>query len=168
MSWKIATSLVCVSMLCACNAVESNETTISEPANIGAASNDQSAEAISEIKELEKRWSEAFVNKNYDFIENIVAPDFNLIVYEGEPFFIPRRFWMMNTRKWDIQAFSENVLDVVVIGETAVATVEGSWRVVDDGKLIRDDSFFLTDTWIQNGDGWQVIRRHSQPHEDRL
>lgn len=168
MHWNPLLGLSCMTLLCSCSAVDQQladapDVTVQSSPN--TAHNEQ---AISQIKELERRWSEAFVSKDYGFIEDIVAPDFMLVVFEGEPILVPRKYWMMNTRKWDIQNFSENVLDVVVKGNTAVATVEGNWRVVDDGKLIRDDSFFLTDTWVHSSDGWQIVRRHSQTTENRL
>ncbi|WP_095012151.1 nuclear transport factor 2 family protein [Tsuneonella mangrovi] len=139
-----------------------------EPSGPSAQATDRTQAVVAEITALEGQWSDAFVNKDIDFIERIVAPDFMLAIFEGRPIIVPRKYWMMNTRKWDIQAFSAKVLDVAVAGDTAVATVEGSWQVADEGKLIRDDSFFLTDTWVKKGDSWQVIRRHSQTTEDRM
>ena len=161
-------SVIGVLLLSACNPSGGDNSASAGDQNTTHANIETAPAVADEIERLERRWSQAFVNKDHEFIESIVAPDFKLIVFDGGPIIVPRSHWMMNTRKWDIEEYSENVLDVAVRTETAVATVEGTWRVVEDGEVIREDSFFLTDTWVRDGDSWQVIRRHSQTTQDNL
>jgi hypothetical protein len=53
--------------------------------------------------------------------------------------------------------FEAKVVDVIVAGNTAVASIEARWR--------RES--FLTDTWVKRNGQWQVIFRHSAPrHSD--
>ncbi len=62
-----------------------------------------------------------------------------------------REDWM---RVWLGEArlpYEAKVLNVVVVGDTAVATLEASWR--------RES--YLTDTWARRQGRWQLIFRHS-------
>jgi len=123
------------------------------------------APAIAEIASLEHRWGQAFVSRDFTFIESIIAPEFKLIVASpnGELVVTPRLEWMRNARIYKHLGFDERTADVTIAGDTAVATVEGLWTVqMAEGQPVRPIRFVVTDTWVRRHHGWQVIVRYSQ------
>ena len=130
-----------------------------------------SAPAIAEIGRLEHRWGQAFVSRDFAFIETIIAPEFKLIVASptGELAITPRLEWMRNARIYKHFGFDERTVDVTTAGDTAVATVEGLWTVqMAEGQPVRPIRFVVTDTWVRRHDRWQVIARYSQRLTDAL
>jgi len=132
---------------------------------VAAAAALPAAPAISEIGQLEHRWGQAFVSRDFAFIESIIAPEFKLIVASpaGELAITPRPEWMRNARIYKHLGFDERTVDVTIAGDTAVATVEGLWTVqMAQGQPVRPIRFVVTDTWVRRHHRWQVIARFSQ------
>jgi ketosteroid isomerase-like protein len=122
------------------------------------------APAIAEIRQLEHRWGQAFVSRDFDFIETIIAPEFKLVVASpnGELAITPRAEWMRTARIYKHLAFDERTADVTIAGDTAVATVEGLWTVqMAEDQPARPIRFVVTDTWVRRHHRWQVIARYS-------
>lgn len=111
--------------------------------------------AAAEIRRLEHDWVAAWNARNYNFMEGILAPQFMLASSGGAKgtTFNNREGWLKNARSMPQLPFEAKVIDVIVAGNTAVATLEARWR--------RDS--FLTDTWVKRNGQWQVIFRHSAP-----
>lgn len=123
------------------------------------------APAIAEIRQLEHRWGRAFVSRDFDFIETIIAPEFKLVVASpnGELAITPRAEWMRTAQVYKHLAFDERTVDVAIAGDTAVATVEGLWTVqMAEDQPARPIRFVVTDTWVRRHHRWQVIARYSQ------
>ncbi|HXG81567.1 MAG TPA: nuclear transport factor 2 family protein [Sphingomicrobium sp.] len=124
------------------------------------------------IEDLERRWGQAFLAKDFDFIEQIVAPEFELVV--GTPagtFIVPRKDWMSNARAWDFVRFDNRIHQVRVTGDTAVVIASGYWMVKEDGKVITDQPYFVVDTWTRRNGSWQAVLRYSSdppPNTDAL
>ncbi len=116
---------------------------------------DDPAAAAEVVKRLEEGWVTAFNNRDSRFMEQVVAPEY-VLASSGGPqgtTITQREGWI---RVWLDQAplpYEAKVLDVVVVGDTAVATLEARWR--------RES--FLTDTWARRNGRWQLIFRHSAP-----
>ena len=119
---------------------------------------------VAEITRLETGWGQAFVKRDFAFIEAIVAPEYSLAgaTPQGQIGFVHRDEWMRNARLWKHQGFLSHVAVVATAGDTAVATVEGLWTVkrVSDkpAEVVR---FIVTDTWVKRSGKWQVIWRYS-------
>jgi hypothetical protein len=111
--------------------------------------------AAAEISRLENDWVAAWNARNYAFMERILAPQFMLASSGGGQgtTLNNREGWLKNARSMAQLPFEAKVIDVVVAGNTAVATLEARWR--------RES--FLTDTWVKRNGQWQVIFRHSAP-----
>lgn len=122
-----------------------------------------------EIRALEAGWSRAFLEGDYAFLERIVAPEYVLASsFNGQTDFTPRHEWMANSRKFQFREYETTVRDVIVAGDTAVATLDGRWLVSVPGiDKPRDDRFYVTDTWARRKGQWQVIFRHSGPPTKR-
>lgn len=123
------------------------------------------ARAAAEIRELERRWGRAFVERDFAFLEQIIAPEYRLVSVgpDGAVGLTSRVDWMRNSRAFQHLAFTEEVIDVMTAGDTAVAIVRGEWTV----KRFADrpasvTRFVVTDTWVRRNGRWQVAVRYSQ------
>lgn len=111
--------------------------------------------AAAEVKRLEESWTTAFNNRDSRFMEQVMAPEY-VLASSGGPQganFTRREDWMRVWLGQDRLPYEAKVLDVVVVGDTAVATLEARWR--------RES--FLTDTWSRRHGRWQLVFRHSAP-----
>ena len=122
-----------------------------------------------EIAQLEKKWGEAFVSRDFAFIDSIVAPEYRLVVAAPDGSFdvTPRAVWMANARAFKHHAFTVETVDVNRAGDTAVASARGLWTVTMRlGAPPRPIRFFVTDTWVRRDGTWQVIHRYSHRLDD--
>ena len=120
--------------------------------------------AVAEITALEQQWGEAFVKRDFNFIERIVAPGYRLVVAgpDGRYDVTPRAEWMKNARAFKSHAFAVETVDVNRAGNTVVSSAQGVWTVSRrPGETPRATRFFVTDTWVRQGGRWQVIHRYS-------
>lgn len=121
------------------------------------------ADDAADIRRLEAQWGQAFLANDYAAIERIVAPEFKLMRVEaGRPEFTGRARWLGNSRQLTFQEFEAKVTDVIVAGRTAVATVDGRWKV-SRGHQSRDERFIVSDTWVKRNGRWTAVFRHSSP-----
>lgn len=117
-----------------------------------------------EIAKLEQKWGEAFVARDFDFIESIVAPEYRLVGAgnDGEFGVTRRDEWMKNARAFEHKGFTVETVDVNRAGDTAVASARGLWTVArSPGTPPMPIRFFVTDTWVRRDGKWQVIHRYS-------
>lgn len=115
-----------------------------------------------EIAQLEQQWGQAFVTRDFAFIERIVAPEYRLAVANPNGHSITLRpEWMANARAFVSHAFEVETLDVNRAGDTAVASARGIWTVSRRPGKPERMRFFVTDTWVRRGGQWQVIHRYS-------
>ncbi len=131
-------------------------------ATAGAPSADPAT--VAEISRLETRWGEAFVKRDFAFIEAIVAPEYTLAgtTPQGQVSLVRRGEWMRNARLWVHERFLSHVTAVATAGNTAVATVEGRWTVKRaPDKPAEEVRFIVTDTWVKRDKKWQVVWRYS-------
>lgn len=120
--------------------------------------------AVAEITRLEQQWGQAFVTRDFAFIERIVAPEYRLVVArpDGKYSITRRAEWMKNAQVFKSHAFAVETVDVNRTGNTAVASAQGVWTVSRKaGETPRPTRFFITDTWVRRGGQWQVIHRYS-------
>jgi ketosteroid isomerase-like protein len=105
------------------------------------------AQAAAEISQLESAWATAFNGRDTGFMERVLAPEFTL--FSGV--LTRRDDWMKVWLGPERLPYEAKVIDVVVAGDTAVATLEASWR----------KKSLLTDTWSRRNGRWQLVFRHS-------
>ncbi len=122
------------------------------------------AAVAARIRDLERRWGEAFLKRDFAFLERIIAPEYRLVAAapDGRVIRTYRDEWMRNSRLFEHQGFDFNVIEVATAGDTAVALVEGVWTVKRrpdrPAEAVR---FVVTDTWVRRKGQWQVIYRYS-------
>jgi hypothetical protein len=117
-----------------------------------------------EIRSLERRWGKAFVERDFAFLESIVAPQFRLASGrpDGAIIVTSRADWMRNSRAFQHLGFRERVVDVMSAGDTAVALVEVEWTVKQYAdRPAGANPALVTDTWVRRGGKWQVVYRYS-------
>jgi hypothetical protein len=140
------------------------QTTLAEP---GASAQQASSAAaiaadVATITALEDRWSQAFLTKDIAFLEQIVAPEFEVHGWRGGRYlFTGRARWMEGARQWGFIEHPSKVLHVRVYGDTAVATVKGKLLVERNGRQIRNNEWVVTDTWLRRNGRWQVVFRYA-------
>lgn len=120
--------------------------------------------AAAQLTQLEQQWGEAFVKRDFAFIERIVAPEFRLVVAQpdGRVDIIRRKDWMKHSREWTHHAFVVEVVDVNRVGDTAIVSVQGLWTVtMQPGVPPQQIRFLATDTWVRRHGHWQVVHRYS-------
>jgi ketosteroid isomerase-like protein len=136
------------------------------PAPPGAPASPSPADqaAAAQIRQLEQDWGQAFVKRDFDFLERIIAPEYRLVGArpDGTYAITGRAEWMKNSRAFTHQAFLVETVDVNLAGDTAVASAQGLWTVSRRaGEPPRPSRFFVTDTWVRRNGQWQVIHRYS-------
>lgn len=125
--------------------------------NCASLSADQRADgalaAAAEIRGLEEGWAKAFNNRNTRFMEQVMAPEYVLVSAGGPQGATTTRRddWMRVWLGQERLPYEAKVIDVVVVGDTAVATLEARWRRPS----------LLTDTWTRRDGRWQLVFRHS-------
>lgn len=124
-----------------------------------------SADTAADIAAIEQAWAKAFLNGDRAFLEKLVAPEFKLMRAEGgETQFTTRAAWFANEGRITFHQFDVRTVDVVDAGDTAVATVQGRWKVSMVGRPgTREEDFILSDTFVRRNGDWQVLYRHSTP-----
>ena len=116
------------------------------------------------IRNLEQQWGEAFVKRDFAFLETIIAPEYRLAVAapNGTVALTYRDEWMRTAKVFEHQAFSADVIEVATAGDTAVALVQGLWTVkMRPDRPAQALRFVAADTWVRRKGRWQVIYRHS-------
>lgn len=134
--------------------------TVASGANAAPAGADDAAT----IRALEEEWGQTFLTGNHRPLDRILAPEFKLMrAGKRGPGFTPRSEWFANLKSFKFDQFNIKVVDVVVAANTAIATVEGDWKVSMAGGGSRDERFILSDTWVKRNGRWAVVFRHSTP-----
>ena len=122
------------------------------------------ADTAADIRAQEAAWEKAFKTGDHAFLRSLLAPDFRLMRAEGGKVLTTSRAqWFAALGNYTFHEFEARVVDVAAAGNTAVATVEGHWKVGMKGRGIRDESFILSDTWVRRRGKWKVLYRHSTP-----
>ncbi len=122
------------------------------------------ADVAAEIRAQESAWEQAFRTGDTGFLQSLLAPEFRLMRAEnGRIIATSRAQWFANLAGYKFEEFEARVVDVAADGDTAVATVEGHWKVGIPGRGTREENFILSDTFVKRGGMWQVLYRHSSP-----
>jgi ketosteroid isomerase-like protein len=129
-----------------------------------AAQGQPQSSVAAEIAAIEQAWGQAFLTGNRAYLQSVLAPEFKLMRAEGgEALFTPRARWFETLPRYTFHLFEVRTTDVVAAGDTAVATVQGRWKVSYEGRGTREENFIVSDTFVRRGGAWQVVYRHSTP-----
>jgi len=116
-----------------------------------------------DVRELERDWRDALVAKDESALRRLIHPQFKLVgIRSTGSVAVDLEQWIEALKRMDIANLDVRVTECVALSNTIVATVEAQWRVRYLGQLI-DERVLLTDVWVRENGGWQVVRRHSSP-----
>lgn len=116
-----------------------------------------------DVRELERQWRDALVAKDEATLRRIIHPLFKLVgVRSTGSVAVNLDQWIEALKRMDIASLEVRVTDCVALEHTIVASVDAQWTVRYLGQLI-DERVLLTDVWVREDGGWQVVRRHSSP-----
>lgn len=121
------------------------------------------ATIVAAIRKLEREWGQAFPNRDFAFLERIIAPEFRLASTgpQGNSSITSRADWMRNSRAFHHGAFADEVIDVMTAGDAAVALVRTSWTVQQFADRPAQARHGLcADTWLRRNGRWQVVYRN--------
>jgi len=126
------------------------------------------ADVAAEIRAQEAAWEQAIEAGDRRRLGSLLAPEFRLMRAEnGRVLLTSRAQWFANLTGYTLHEYEVRVVDVATAGNTAIATVEGHWKVGIEGRGIREENFILSDTWVRRRGKWQVVYRHSTPSPRR-
>jgi ketosteroid isomerase-like protein len=118
-----------------------------------------------EIEGLENDFSKAILEKDMVRLDALLAPEYRLVgVRSTGTSDMPREAWFAGLGRMTFSRFEPTVSSIEVFGDTALATVEGSWTLEFDGRHI-DERFYVTDVWVRRDGQWRIVRRHSSPYQ---
>jgi len=114
------------------------------------------------IAEAETRWARAIITHDQAALEALIHPTFLYVGLRSAGLKgWNRADWIAATRRIQFQTLEHRVRDLQVFGNTAVATVDGTWKAMI-GEQAVDERFLMTDVWMKQPNGaWKVVRRHS-------
>jgi Domain of unknown function (DUF4440) len=122
-----------------------------------------SDEGRDELIELEHRWMEAVRDRDIDFLERLLAPEFTLTTGRPGAEVRNREEWLAVTRDtYVIEEFGFDELYVDVYPGTAVVRSKYHQRG-RMGDADRTQPFLMTDVFIRRDDGWVAVTRHLTP-----
>ena len=122
------------------------------------------ADTAADIRAQEAAWEQAIRAGDRARLNALLAPEFRLMRAEnGRVLLTSRAQWFAALAGYTLYEFEVRLVDVAAAGNSAVATLEGRWKVGARGRGIRDESFILSDTWVRRRGQWQVLYRHSTP-----
>lgn len=125
---------------------------------------DGAADRVAEIRAAEDAFTAAVVAHDTVALKRIIAPEFALVGRRstGDSVVRPDE-WFASLTQMRISAFDLQAIDIRIIGDTAIATMDGGWTLDLAGRPI-DERVLLTDVWIRRGGRWQIVHRHSAPY----
>ena len=116
-----------------------------------------------DVRDLEREWRDALVEKDEAALRRLIHPQYKLVgIRSTGSVAVNLEQWIEALKRMDIASLDVRVTECVSLENVIVATVDAQWKVRYLGQLI-DERVLLTDVWIREGDGWQVLRRHSSP-----
>lgn len=123
-----------------------------------------SAQVVETITTLEQSWARALIDQDTASLNQLLAPEFVLIVSASPQRPLSRSAWFASlpayqTRSLQICGLQVHIVDNVAIA-SFVAQLEASYKGED-----RSGAFFITDVWVERAGRWQVVARYSSKPE---
>jgi hypothetical protein len=116
-----------------------------------------------EVRDLEREWSDALFAKDEARLRQLIHPQFKLVgIRSTGTVAVSLEDWLVALQRMDLISLEVRVMDSLRVDETIVATVDAQWKLRFMGHAI-DERVLLTDVWVKTEDGWQAVRRHSSP-----
>jgi ketosteroid isomerase-like protein len=116
---------------------------------------------VEEIETLQRRWMQAWVERDAATLHEVLAPEFTLrSMATDTP--LTRDKWLDGALSGRVAASSVRFdeMNVVVIGDTAVVDSLLTFEAAIEGEDWSKTTH-CTDVWVRRDGQWQVVRRHA-------
>jgi len=114
-----------------------------------------------ELERLSWDWMNAWKAKDTVLLEKILAPDYRLLaLINGELVSINREKWLKTVPMYIPKSFRYYDFDIRIYGNTAIVQSMFDQEAMLNGQD-RSGTFQITDIWVKNKSGWQVVHRHT-------
>ena len=114
-----------------------------------------------ELEQLSWDWMNAWKANDMVLLEKILAPDYRLLaLINGELVSINREKWLKTVPMYIPKSFRYYDFDIRVYGNTAIVQSKFDQEATLNGQD-RSGTFQVTDVWVKNKNGWQVVHRHT-------
>jgi ketosteroid isomerase-like protein len=120
------------------------------------------ADLAATIAQLSDRWMQAWVARDRAVLEEMLAPDFALVVSATPTRRLERADWLATAcSRYTCSQFAYRDVQVRDLGPVAVMSSIAEFTAEIDG-IARNGPLFLVDVWRRDdGDRWQVCARYS-------
>ncbi len=121
-----------------------------------------SAQKIAEggnVLGLEKKWTEAYRDRNISILSSLLAEDFVITVEDGNTYGKEGYITHSADPSVRVEVAEQSDMHVHMHGNTAVITGTYHERGTSKGKLYEYHDRF-TDVWLKSDSRWQVIASH--------
>ena len=116
---------------------------------------------IEQIEQLQRRWMQAWLERDMAACEAILAPEFRLRSVATD-MIVDRDEWLQQAGSGRIAgtAFEYEELHVEVIGDAAVTMSRTRQEATIDGGDW-SATLHVTDVWVRRDGAWTVVARHA-------
>jgi uncharacterized protein (TIGR02246 family) len=118
---------------------------------------------VEEIETLQRRWMQAWVERDAATLHEVLAPEFTLrSMATDTP--LSRDAWLEGALSGRVAASSVRFDDmkVTVIHDTAIVESMVTFEAAIEGEEWSKTTY-CTDVWVRRDGQWQVVRRHASP-----
>jgi ketosteroid isomerase-like protein len=113
--------------------------------------------------ELLVRWAEAVRDRDLDWLEDFLAPEFRLLTGRPGAEWRGRADYLAITRdRYVVERFDFEEVDVNDYGDAAVLRSRYTQAGSMDGED-RTQTFLMTDVLVRRGGRWRAVTRHVSP-----
>ena len=118
-----------------------------------------------ELEQLVVRWAQAVRDREMDFLERLLAPEFTLTTGRAGAEIRGREEWLAITReRYAVRSFEFEWIEPRRYGDAAV--VRSRYRQLGslEGRD-RSQDYLMTDVFVREADDWRAVARHVSPLE---
>lgn len=115
------------------------------------------AEAV--LASLERQWVEKLMQRDPQFFERILHPEFLHTGFDGQQGDRERWHSFYNTGNWKYDSLELSELRVRVYADSAVSSGKLRRRITVAGRTTEGEQRF-THVWSRQGEAWRVVASH--------
>ena len=113
------------------------------------------------MEQLSWDWMNAWKANYTVLLERILAPEYRLLaLINGVLVSINRERWLKSVSMYIPKSFRYYNFDIRIYGKTAIVQLLFDQEATLNGQD-RSGTFQITDVWVKNKIGWQVVHRHT-------
>ena len=108
------------------------------------------------------RFDEAVRQRDVAAAEEVLHPDYALVLVHPSPAVMPRARWLEVLDDYVVHSYAIDDQRVDTDQDVAAVLSRVQMRATVLGED-RSGTFVISDVWLRGHDGWRVWRRHSSP-----